>query len=53
MGSGVRRTNIHTKLQTKILPNLTLQYNPKISYRRDEGAGGDNVGTGGIIDVLR
>ncbi len=53
MGSGVRRTNIHTKLQTKILPNLTLQYNPKVSYRRDEGAGGDNVGTGGIIDVLR
>ncbi|NBJ06260.1 SusC/RagA family TonB-linked outer membrane protein, partial [Alistipes sp. Z76] len=53
MGSGVRRTNIHTKLQTKILPNLTLQYNPKISYRRDEGAGGDNIGTGGIIDVLR
>ena len=53
MGSGVRRTNIHTKLQTKILPNLTLQFNPKVSYRRDEGAGGDNVGTGGIIDVLR
>ncbi|WP_289769532.1 TonB-dependent receptor [uncultured Duncaniella sp.] len=53
MGSGVRRTNIHTKLQTKILPNLTLQYNPKMSYRRDEGAGGDNIGSGGIIDVLR
>ncbi|MDE6066830.1 MAG: SusC/RagA family TonB-linked outer membrane protein, partial [Duncaniella sp.] len=53
MGSGVRRTNIHTKLSTKILPNLTLQFNPKVSYRRDEGAGGDNVGTGGIIDVLR
>ncbi len=53
MGSGVRRTNIHTKLQTKILPSLTLQFNPKVSYRRDEGAGGDNVGTGGIIDVLR
>lgn len=53
MNTGVRRTNIHTKLQTKILPNLTLQYNPKMSYRRDEGAGGDNVGSGGIIDVLR
>ena len=37
MGSGVRRTNIHTKLQTKILPNLTLQYNPKMSYRREIG----------------
>ena len=53
MGTGVRRTNILTKLSTKILPNLTLQYNPKMTYRRDEGAGGDNVGTGGIIDVLR
>ena len=53
MNTGVRRTNIHTKLQTKILPNLTLQYNPKMSYRRDEGAGGDNIGSGGIIDVLR
>ncbi len=53
MGTGVRRTNILTKLQTKILPNLTFQYNPKMTYRRDEGAGGDNVGTGGIIDVLR
>ena len=53
MNTGVRRTNILTKLSTKILPNLTLQYNPKMTYRRDEGAGGDNVGTGGIIDVLR
>lgn len=53
LGSGVRRTNILTKLQTKILPNLTFQFNPKMTYRRDEGAGGDNVGTGGIIDVLR
>lgn len=53
LGSGVRRTNILTKLQTKILPNLTLQFNPKMTYRRDEGAGGEHVGTGGIIDVLR
>ena len=53
MGTGVRRTTIFTKLSTKILPNLTFQFNPKVSYRRDEGAGGDNVGTGGIIDVLR
>ncbi len=53
MNTGVRRTNILTKLQTKILPNLTFQFNPKMTYRRDEGAGGDNVGTGGIIDVLR
>ncbi|MDE5749708.1 MAG: SusC/RagA family TonB-linked outer membrane protein, partial [Duncaniella sp.] len=46
LGTGVRRTNILTKLQTKILPNLTFQYNPKMTYRRDEGAGGSNVGTG-------
>ncbi len=53
LGSGVRRTNITTKLFTKILPNLTFQFNPKMTYRRDEGAGGDNVGTGGIINVLK
>ena len=53
LGSGVRRTNITTKLSTKILPNLTFQFNPKMTYRRDEGAGGDNVGTGGIINVLK
>ncbi len=53
MNTGVRRTNILTKLSTKITPNLTFQYNPKMTYRRDEGAGGDNIGTGGIIDVLR
>ena len=53
IGTGVRRTNILTKLQTKILPNLTLQFNPKLTYRRDQGAGGEAVGTGGIIDVLR
>ncbi len=53
MNTGVRRTNILTKLSTKILPNLTFQFNPKMTYRRDEGAGGDNIGTGGIIDVLR
>ena len=53
MGSGVRRTNINLKLNTKIAKNLEFTYNPKISYRRDEGAGGDNIGSGGLIDVLR
>ena len=53
MGSGVRRTNINLKLNTKITKNLEFTYNPKISYRRDEGAGGDNIGSGGLIDVLR
>ena len=53
MGSGVRRTNINFKLNTNISKQLKLTYNPTITYRRDEGAGGDNVGTGGIIDVLK
>ncbi len=53
MGSGVRRTNVNFKLNTNITKRLKLTYNPTITFRRDEGAGGDNVGTGGIIDVLR
>jgi len=53
LGSGVRRTVLNLKLNTKITKNLDFTYNPKMTYRRDEGAGGDNVGTGGIIDVLR
>lgn len=53
MGSGVRRTNLNVKLNAQLSKNLSLQYNPKVSYRRDTGAGGDKVGTGGIIDVLR
>ncbi len=53
LGSGVRRTNINLKLNTKLHKNVDFTYNPKMTYRRDEGAGGDNVGSGGIIDVLR
>lgn len=53
MGSGVRRTNLNIKTNIKISDKLSMQINPKFSYRRDQGAGGDNVGTGGIIDVLK
>lgn len=53
LGSGVRRTNINTKLNAQLTKNLSLQFNPKFVFRRDEGAGGNNIGTGGIIDVLR
>ena len=53
LGSGVRRTNANFKLNTNITKNLKFTYNPTITYRRDEGAGGDAVGTGGIIDVLK
>ncbi len=53
MGSGVRRTNMNIKTNVKINDKLSLQINPKFTYRRDEGAGGSHVGTGGIIDVLK
>lgn len=53
LGSGVRRTNINFKANVQITKNLSLQFNPKFTFRRDEGAGGEHVGTGGIIDVLQ
>lgn len=53
MGSGVRRTNLNIKLEVVLSKKLTLRINPKFTYRRDMGAGGDNIGSGGIIDVLR
>ena len=53
MGSGVRRTNINFKTNVQISDKLSMQFNPKFTFRRDQGAGGDNVGTGGIIDVLK
>ena len=53
LGSGVRRTNINFKLNTDLHPKLKFNYSPTMTYRRDEGAGGEGVGTGGIIDVLK
>ena len=53
MGSGVRRTNINIKMNIELYKNLTLTINPRMNYRRDNGAGGDNIGSGGVIDVLR
>ncbi len=53
MGSGVRRTIMNIKTNIKVSDKLSIQINPKFTYRRDEGAGGSNVGTGGIIDILR
>lgn len=53
LGSGVRRTNVNLKTNIQITDKLKLQINPKFSFRRDQGAGGDNIGTGGIIDVLK
>ncbi|MDT3386858.1 MAG: SusC/RagA family TonB-linked outer membrane protein, partial [Bacteroidota bacterium] len=53
MGSGVRRTNLNIKLNVDLSKNLTLTLNPRMTYRRDIGAGGDNIGSGGIINVLQ
>jgi TonB-linked SusC/RagA family outer membrane protein len=53
MGSGVRRTNLNIKMNIELSKNLTLLINPRFTYRRDTGAGGDKIGGGGIIDVLR
>ena len=53
MSSGVRRTNLNIKMNIQLSNNLTLTLNPKLTFRRDTGAGGDRIGSGGIIDVLR
>jgi len=53
LGSGVRRTNVNFKTNVQITDKLSLQFNPKFSFRRDEGAGGSHIGTGGLIDVLQ
>ena len=53
LGSGVRRTNLNLKLNTKLAKNLELTYNPKMTYRRDEGAGGKNIGSSDLVGVLR
>jgi len=53
LGSGVRRTNVNFKTNVQVTKNFSVQFNPKFTFRRDEGAGGNNIGTGGIIDVLK
>lgn len=53
LGSGVSRTNMDFKLDIALTNNLKFTLNPKLSYRHDDGAGGDNIGSGGVIDVLR
>lgn len=53
LGSGVRRTNLNVKIAANLTKNLEMTYNPRMTYRRDTGAGGDRIGSGGIVDVLR
>lgn len=52
-GSGVRRTNMNTKINIKLSPRVSLLINPRLTYRRDLGAGADGIGTGGLIGILR
>ena len=51
-GSGVRRTNMNTKVNIQIAPNVRLLINPRFTYRRDLGAGASGIGTKGLIGVL-
>ncbi|WP_036877763.1 SusC/RagA family TonB-linked outer membrane protein [Xylanibacter oryzae] len=51
--SGVRLTNLNTKIDVQISPKLRLLFNPRFTYRRDLGAGADGIGTGGLIGVLK
>ena len=53
LGSGVRRTNMNFKTNVQVTDNFSIQFNPKFTFRRDNGAGGEHVGTGDIIAVLR
>ena len=52
-GSGVRRTNMNTKIFVQLSPRVRLTLNPRLTYRRDMGAGADGIGTGGLVGVLR
>ena len=51
--SGVRRTNMNSKIYLQISPRVKVTINPRFTYRRDLGAGADGIGTGGLVGVLR
>lgn len=51
-GTGVRRTNMNTKINIQLAPNVTLNINPRFTYRRDIGESADKVGTNGLIGIL-
>ena len=53
LGSGVRRTNLNTKIDARVSPTVRILFNPRMTYRRDEGGGAEGFGKGGLIDVLR
>ena len=51
-GSGVRRTNMNTKIDVQLAKNVKLLINPRFTYRRDLGTGASGIGTEGLIGVL-
>lgn len=51
--TGVRRTNMNTKLNITVSPKVQILINPRFTYRRDLGAGSSNIGTNGLVGVLR
>ena len=50
--SGVRRTNLNTKINVQLAKNVTLLINPRFTYRRDLGAGASGIGTQGLVGVV-
>ncbi len=52
IGTGVRRTNMNTKINIQLAPNVTLNINPRLTYRRDLGEKAEKVGSNGLIGVL-
>ena len=51
-GSGVRRTNLNTKINIDLSNKVKLLVNPRFTYRRDLGAGASGIGTKGLIGVV-
>ena len=52
-GTGVNRTNLITKIMAQLSDRVRLTINPRLTYRNDEGAGADGIGTDGIVGILR
>lgn len=53
IGSGVTRTNVNSKFNAELSKKVRVLLNPRFTYRQDRGAGANNVGSNGIIGVLR
>lgn len=51
-GTGVRRTNMNTKINISLAPNIQLNINPRLTYRRDIGEEANKIGTKGLVGIL-